>query len=324
MSARVYRRRVAAGPWSRSGVVEGFVGAEHRGGDVQGHPARGRRHQGRGALLLAVEARHDRREPRTGGEAQAERLAEADPAQPVGVHARLPGREQPATQVPGVVGARVGHREAEVGDQVAEHRHHRRHHDRHDRQQGHDQQQGPPGRLLGGLVQLEVVPQAQRVEDLAPGADHGRGDDHPGGGERGVPEPPRLEPGDQPRVVRSLGGLAYLGRDGPVQQVAAQRVRRVHADAVEGQLVVAELGGGARADPDGGQPQHPVDQRGADVDGADAVDRRRQHVLVEQAPPQLHPPLEDAEAGGQVPRDAEGDRHADAQHVPPPLVPARA
>ena len=180
-----------------------------------GTRARGGRHERRGPLLLAVEAGHDRREPRTSGEPQAERLAEADPAQPVGVHAGLPRGEQPATQVPGVVGARVGHREAEVGDQVAEHRHHRRDHDRHDRQQGHEHQQGgPAGSLLGGLVQPEVVPQAQRVEDLAPGADHGRGDDHPGGGERRVPEPPRLEPGDQPRVVRSVGGLAYLGRDG--------------------------------------------------------------------------------------------------------------
>ncbi len=106
------------------------------------------------------------------------------------------------------------------------------------------------------------------------------------------------------------------------QQVRAQRVRGVRADAVEVEVVLAELRGGAGADPDGRQPEHAVDRRGRDVDRADPVDRGGQHVLVEQPALQLDAAVGDAEARREVPGQAERHGHGDADHVPPPVVAA--
>ena len=96
--------------------------AEHLDGDPVDLAAGSRRHQDRAALLLLVQPGHDRRQPGAAREPEAQRLADADAADPGVVEAGLAGREQPAAQVPGPVRPRVRELEPEVRQQVADHR----------------------------------------------------------------------------------------------------------------------------------------------------------------------------------------------------------
>ena len=130
--------------------------------------------------------------------------------------------------------------------------------------------------------------------------------------------PSRVEGAPPSRVRRRLGGRLVVGGRRPAAARARSARAPVAAAARRGRAGPRRsVGGGAGADPHRGQPEQPVDRRGGQVDGADPVDRRRQHVPVEQPAPQLDPAAGDPEAGGQVAQQAERDRDRDAEQLPP-------
>ena len=139
------------------------------------------------------------------------------------------------------------------------------------------------------------------------------------------------KPQRPPRVVRGLGGLAPASGEtaGAAARCAARRPRR--RGSRRGRAVVARR---VEAVP---VPIRTVVSpstrwigEAVSVDRAHPVERRGQHVLVEQAATELHPALGDPEAGGQVPQHprAIGTRRRAAFHrtaaLPPDAYPPRS
>ena len=136
----------------------------------------------------------------------------------------------------------------------------------------------------------------------------------------------RAQPGSKRSTSRSSAAVSAASAapstlDGATCSSSARRPRARSAGRPSRSRRSSESrGGGAGADPHRGEAERAVDQRGGHVDGPDPVERRGQHVPVQQAPAQLHPALGDPEARGQVAEQAQRDRHQHPEVLPRPVA----
>ena len=309
-------------PVAGQGDVHGAGDAEDLRGDARDDVAGGRRDQHRAALLLPVQPGHDRRDPAAAGQPQAERLAHAHPADALVVERGLPGGQQPAPQVPRAAGVRE--REAPVGDQVAADREGRHHAPpaatSADGTAAHSDSpvaswtrppvstRSNPPRLLKSWLPAPRTPAAIASPELVSGAKRSQA-----GSRRSTTRSARA-------TVRHGGRHGAPGRRGDVQQLLAQPPGAGARQPVQVEPVLLRAGGRAGAHPDRRETEQPVDRGGGDVDGADPVQRGREHVPVEQPAPQLDPARRDPEARGHVAQHAETDRDADTDEAPGTVV----